>query len=143
MNTEVNLSDLDDMLAVIWERQLELQKRLGFDFMDMSMNEVIDYIRWSSVAVTSELAEAIGEVGWKPWATSKHINRNAFVGECIDIWKFVLNMMLSVGVTPGEFFEVFMAKTAVNHDRINNGYDGVSDKCGECGRAQDEPHSAA
>lgn len=136
-------NELDDMLTTIFDEQLKLQVRLGYDPLKMSTEDVIEYLIWNSVALSGELSEAMGEIGWKKWATSKHINRTAFVCELIDVTKFLLNMALAVGVTPAEFLQVFLAKTVVNHERANNGYDGVSGKCAGCGRANDEPHHAA
>ena len=132
----------DELLSEIFFEQTDLQKMYGFDPKKMTTESAIEYIRWNSVALMSELGEMMGEVGWKPWATSKHINRAAFVGEGVDALKFLLNMLLAVGVTPEELHRKFMDKSLVNRIRQEAGYDGVTGKCDHCGRAQDEPHKA-
>jgi hypothetical protein len=79
-------------------------------------------------------------VGWKPWASSKHINRDAFVSELVDTWQFLMNLFQVVDVTPEELGEKLAAKHKVNWQRIAKEYDGVSDKCPECKRAYDDAH---
>lgn len=129
----------EDLLVEATRLQLELQQKMGYDFTAMTIDEQIEYIKWNSVALASELSEALNEVGWKPWAASRYIDRERYVGEMIDVSKFFLNMLLVVGVTPQEFLQRFRGKTLVNHKRLEDGYDGTN-KCPHCSRAQDEPH---
>lgn len=117
-------NELDDMLGAIFSMQDGLQRRLGYDPQKMNTAQAIEYISWNNHAANGELAEMMQEVGWKPWASSRHINRKEFVEEGIDVFKFLLNQLLAVGVTPAEFFHAFAAKTVVNHDRADNGYTG-------------------
>lgn len=126
-----------DQLEELFKIQAELQKKYGYDFETMTMDERIEFLRWNVVALTSEVSEAMNEVGWKPWASAQYIDRDPYVGEMIDVSKFFLNMMLAVGVTPSEFMQRFRGKTKVNHARHENGYTG-RDKC-SCSRAIDEP----
>lgn len=130
-----------DQLTEIFNLQSALQKKLGFDFSAMSMDEQIEFIRWNALAIGGEVSEALQEVGWKPWASARYIDREPFIGELVDVMKFWLNMLLVVGVTPEELTQRFRGKTVVNHRRHDDGYDGVSSKCNSCGRAADEPMS--
>jgi len=126
-----------DLMEEMFRLQSELQAKLGFDFETMTIDEKIEFMRWNALALTGELSEAMAEVGWKPWATARYIDREPFVGEMVDVSKFFLNLLLVVGVTPQEFLQRFRGKTVVNHKRHEDGYDGRN-KC-ECGRALDEP----
>lgn len=118
------MNELDDALTTIFDAQVELQKKYGFDFQKMNTAQAIEYIAWNNHGLVVEAGEMVSETGWKPWATSRHINRKEFVEEGIDVMKFLLNQLLAVGVTPAEFLEVFLAKTVVNHERQDNGYTG-------------------
>ena len=99
----------------------------------------IEFIRWNILALEDELHEALGEVGWKPWATSRHINRAAYRGELVDAFHFFMNLCLVVGISAEELLNEYRKKRALNAERQLEGYDGVSSKCPACGRALDDP----
>ena len=99
----------------------------------------IDFIHWNVTAATDELHELLGEIGWKPWAKSRHINLEAARGEWIDALHFMLNMALVLGLTEAEDIRaLYDAKHAKNAKRQEEGYDGVSTKCPGCKRALDD-----
>lgn len=91
------------------------------------------------MAIVKELGEAIDEVGWKPWATSNHVNADAFKAEMVDAWHFFMNLCLMVGMTPDDLFSGYLNKLVVNIKRVVGGYDGVSTKCPGCKAAYDDP----
>lgn len=136
----------DDKLDNMLRQQRELQeKSMGVDFKTMSDVERIAYIKENVLALTDELHEMLGEMGWKSWATSRHINTNAAFGELIDAWHFMMNIALAL--MPGDmhpsavadlFEHYYNAKRAKNAQRQVDGYDGVSTKCPKCGRALDD-----
>jgi hypothetical protein len=132
----------EDLLTEIFKLQLELQRRYHPNWDFMTIEEQVEYLKYNALAIAGETAEAMAEVGWKPWARSVYIDRDPFVGELIDMSKFLFNMMLRVGVTPQEFAQRFRGKTVVNHTREDDGYDGKSTKCA-CGRALDEPKAVS
>lgn len=100
------------------------------------------FIREQSLALIKELGEALDETGWKPWASSRHLNVEPYVGEVVDVFHFMLNLLLVTGVSPAimaeKFSEKFFAKQVLNAQRQHDGYDGVTTKCPECRRALDE-----
>lgn len=104
-----------------------------------------DYIRWNILALEDELHEAMDEVGWKPWATSRHFNREPYLKELVDAYHFLMNLVL-VAMEPGqncddlasEFARLYTKKREINLTRQKNKYDGVSGKCAECGRARED-----
>lgn len=127
------------MLHEIFEKQLALQiGSFGGDPAYFSDVEKIDYIKSMTLAATDELHEALAEVGWKPWATSRHINRTAYLGELIDVLHFWVNLCLVVGATPEEIAERYAEKADRNAKRQADGYDGVTGKCEACKRALDD-----
>lgn len=131
----------DTRLAFMLKLQLDLQKRytpFGKAPADLDPGDKMEYIRTQILALTDELHEAMAETGWKPWASSNHINVEAFKGELVDAWHFFMNLMLSVGMTSEELFQAYVGKNAVNHLRQDQGYDGVSTKCPGCKRAYDD-----
>lgn len=121
--------------------QRNLQVKLGYHFEHMTPVEKIEYIKENVLAATDELHEALAETGWKSWATSQHINDDAYLGELRDAWQFLTNLMLVVEPDPVKLAERFSdslaEKHGVNYRRVDN-YDGVSTKCPSCKRALDE-----
>jgi len=126
-------------LQMILDNQRKLQlKSYGVDVSTLDGEERAAYIRNMSLALTDELHEALNETGWKPWATSRHLNRAAFAGEMIDVLHFWVNLMLVAGVTEQDILDLYFAKADKNAKRQLNGYDGIDGKCKTCGRAFDD-----
>lgn len=120
--------------------QLELQKKsFGSDPTKLQGDERADWIRWNVLALQDELHEALQETGWKPWATSRHVNRAAYISELVDAFHFFMNLMLVVDCSAEEFLDKYAEKRKINVQRQAEGYDGVANKCRMCGRALDDP----
>lgn len=98
--------------------------------------ERVVYIKDMALAALDEVHEALGEVGWKPWAKSRHINRDAFVSELIDTMQFVMNMFAAVDADAEEVCTKLFKKHLINWQRLN-GYTGL-EKCKKCKRALDD-----
>jgi len=132
-------NDKPDRLAIMLNMQSELQeKSYGQRIEELEGTERIQMFKEMYVALVDELHEALGEMGWKAWATSKHFNEPAVQGELIDAWHFFMNLLILSGLDPEVMFEKYMAKHRKNQQRQEAGYDGVSTKCRGCGRALDD-----
>lgn len=127
---------MQDMLDTQFNAQLDHH---GMNFKTLTDEERIEAVRWNMLALQDELHEALAEVGWKPWATSRHINREAYIAELVDAWHFFMNLLLLVDATEVELRRGYFDKRHRNNKRQAEGYDGVSDKCRVCGRALDDP----
>jgi dimeric dUTPase (all-alpha-NTP-PPase superfamily) len=129
-----------DILREMLKAQRALQRDMHeVDPGEMMIDDRVMYIKDMVLAMTDELHELLNETGWKPWATSRHVNREAAVGELVDVWHFFMNLMLALNVSPNELFDRYMEKRQRNIQRQQNGYDGVSGKCPKCKRALDDP----
>jgi dimeric dUTPase (all-alpha-NTP-PPase superfamily) len=128
----------------LFSRMLEMQRKLqlmyngGKAIEDFTDAERMEAIRDNVLACTDELHEALAETGWKPWATSNHVNVEAFHSEMVDAWHFFMNLMLHTGMSMGELARGYEAKNAKNYQRQAKGYDGVTTKCPGCKRAYDD-----
>jgi len=130
-----------DRLAVLLQKQADLQMHMKDGDPRLLEGEArTTFLQWNAFALTDELHEAMQEVGWKPWATSNHVNESAFLDERVDAFHFFMNMLLAgtvytdVDSLSAAFFARYEAKHAKNIQRQQEGYDGVSDKCSECKR---------
>jgi dimeric dUTPase (all-alpha-NTP-PPase superfamily) len=132
---------ITDRLSRMFQMQTDLQQVMPpvREFPSPDPNELMSQIRGSALALIAELVEMLDETGWKPWAASNHINRDAYRGEIIDMWHFFMNLCILGGVSPSDLYDGYIRKHNVNRERQENGYDGVSTKCPGCKRALDDP----
>jgi hypothetical protein len=122
--------------------QLELQCTSFVDPRTLTAEERATFLTWNAFAAEDEIHEAMQEVGWKPWATSRHMNTAEFLGEIVDALHFLGNMILTASINQHEDPKVlaqmlwsgYQAKVQVNMERQQNEYDGVSTKCPICKR---------
>lgn len=135
----INLT-LDPRLSRMLQMQRELQLvyNNGKTLEQFTDEERMQAIRDNVLACTAELHEAMDESGWKPWATSNHLNHEAFKAELVDAWHFFMNLMLHSGMTAEDLYDGYIKKNAKNVKRQADGYDGVSTKCPRCHRAADD-----
>lgn len=127
-----------DLLHGIFARQGHFQALLGNETWKMSDGELVGYLKDQILAMLDESHEALNELGWKPWATSRHINEEEFKGELVDVLCFLVNLALGVGLTANDFAALHAEKVGRNIKRQREGYDGVTGKCPGCNRAIDD-----
>lgn len=115
--------------------QLDLQiDGFNLDPLELEGDELMDFIRWNILALENELHEALSETGWKPWAASQHINREAFAKELVDALHFFANLCLAADISGQDLVEMYNSKRERNKERQDEGYDGVDGKCFNCKR---------
>jgi dimeric dUTPase (all-alpha-NTP-PPase superfamily) len=120
------------------QRDLQLMYNKGKAIEDFSPEERMRAILENAYSLCDEIHEATAETGWKPWASSNHINTEKFHGEMVDAWHFFMNLMLHSGMTADDLFRGYMSKHQTNIDRQANEYTGVKEKCPLCKRAYDD-----
>lgn len=128
------------VFSILMQRQREFQMRIlgGVEPLLLDDKAKMAYLREQTLALLDEVHEALGETGWKSWATSNHINREAFTGELADVYIFLMNLMLVAGVTITDLAHAVDRKITKNQKRQDDGYDGVTTKCPSCKRAYDD-----
>lgn len=119
------------------QHQLQINS-FGNDPKTLDDEAKLEWIRWNMLALMDELHEALAETGWKPWAKSKHVARDAYVSELVDAFHFLMNLMLVVDCDADEFLAKYFEKRGINVQRQAEGYDGITGKCPQCKRALDD-----
>lgn len=115
------------------------EEAFGRDFTNQDPDEFADAIVMNHSALVVELGEFMNEVGWKDWSTPRGwVNRDAAIGELVDVGHFLANLLIRLDVTDEEWELRYRAKQEVNRNRQRSGYDTRSTKC-KCGRAFDDP----
>jgi dimeric dUTPase (all-alpha-NTP-PPase superfamily) len=134
---------MEDILAQMLNLQENLQKYMkpiGRIPAELTGDDRAEFLRWNVVALEDELHEMLGEVGWKPWATSRHLNGTPALKEMVDAWHFFLNILLVIGAEleltnedlAQRFYHSYVGKNAINRERQLSNYDGLTSKCLFC-----------
>src|SRR5688572_6751228 len=64
-------------LEQMFRQQYEMQRDVyGIDYATLTDEERIHHFKEMLHAMNDEMHEALGEMGWKPWASSKHFNQD-------------------------------------------------------------------
>jgi len=130
------------------QHRLQVLSMKDGDPMLLTGEALMHFVTWNVFAVEDELHEAIAETDWKPWSSGSNAvnNPTAYTKELVDAWHFFMNLMM-IGAAAnnvtlveyaGDFHRAYMAKNAINAERMERGYDGSKvggEKCPECGRA--------
>lgn len=135
------MTDQKKTFEDVYNHQLEMQVNVygdGTQLHEYEHNRKVEFLKDNILASLDELHEALGEIGWKPWASSRHINRDAVKGEMVDVLHFFINILGAIEVSPQELIDAYFLKAAKNKKRQEEGYDGVSTKCPSCKRALDD-----
>lgn len=121
----------------------ELQESFFLDdrkFSDFTVKDLEQWMMVNSFAAEDEIHEAMAEISWKPWASAEFFNREAFIGEIVDVQHFIANMLVGAGCTDEEFTTAYLEKMERNRKRQTEGYTGT-EKCNKCKRAVDDIES--
>lgn len=131
---------MSDRLDEMMEMQRKLQQEAyGINPGELDMPQKIKYIKDMHMGMMSEMSELLNEITWKPWTSGDlDINGDGYRKEIVDVWHFMMNLMLAVNMTPYELYNMYVQKRAVNLRRQQNGYDGKSTKCPGCSRAVED-----
>lgn len=123
-----------------WIEQQDVYQRqsYGLHLRKMSEEERLAYLDMNLKAAIMEIAEAYAEFSWKPWAKNTFLNRDAAVGEGIDVLFFMANYFAALGASSDELTEKYRRKMDINTARQVKGYDTSTTKCLTCGRALDD-----
>lgn len=137
-------STTNDTFGLIFNKQKELQEKLGFNFKDLTIKEIADFWMVNKHALSDELNEmfdalggindGIGNAGWKYWKKDNVLAKNMKISdlsendklelfyEWIDGLHFYMNFAISIGMTSKDVVNLYMAKQKENIKRQETGY---------------------
>lgn len=115
------MSELKEMMHI----QNALQKFFGYDFEKMTTEERVKYIKEYYIHSTAELNELLYELPFfKPWKDYSDMSATEIASamdkaknEFVDVWHFILNIALALGITGDELFTEYLAKNEENYRR--------------------------
>jgi predicted DNA-binding protein YlxM (UPF0122 family) len=137
-------TDAKDTFGMIYNKQKELQQRLGLDYTNLSLQEIAESWMVNKHAMSDELNEmfdalggindGIGSSAWKYWKKDHYKSSEMTIKdlsdedklelyyEWIDGLHFYMNFAIAIGMTSKDIVNLYMAKNAENHDRQDRGY---------------------
>jgi dimeric dUTPase (all-alpha-NTP-PPase superfamily) len=75
-----------------------------------------------STAIIHEAVELQRLTSWKWWKKPAPFDEASAKEELIDIWHFVVQASIELGMSPADILEEYRKKNRVNHDRQTSGY---------------------
>lgn len=131
------------MIDPAFTRLLERQRQIQRIYLDGKTPQELEgqrkmaFLMETSAALMCEVTEAMQETGWKPWASSNHINSDAYREELADVFIFLMNLMLCDDMPMMELARLVNEKQSKNVKRQVEGYTGTKEKCPRCKAALD------
>jgi len=124
------MTNKEDKLDIIFQKQIELQERLGniykinsSDSMKQKfINQMILAIQEEAIEIMRESAYKnpdYVEFGWKKGQTS---DNEKFKDEIADLLHFLVNLCIVSDMDAEELFNRYTGKNKENHERQDNNY---------------------
>ena len=100
-----------------------LQKGLS-EMMDLSRypNDKEGRVSALCTAIMHEAIELQMTTNWKWWKKPIEFDETHAREELIDIWHFVVQASLELGLTPDDILDEYKRKNEINRERQRNGY---------------------
>jgi len=73
-------------------------------------------------AIIHEAVELQRTTNWKWWKKPVSFNKDEAKEELIDIWHFVVQASLELGLTPKDILDEYQRKNEINRERQKSGY---------------------
>lgn len=92
---------------------------------DITKKESQQIVRDTVLKGVEEMFESLTQVrGWKPHRLTEisDFDREAFLEEYVDAFNYFLSVLVMLGVDADEFFEAYVKKDQIIHDRLKKDY---------------------
>ncbi|HKU48604.1 MAG TPA: dUTPase [Nitrososphaera sp.] len=108
-----------DNLASIFEMQKQLAKMMDLSRYPDSLQGRVSAL---STAIVHEAIELQRLTDWKWWKKPVAFDSKAAREELIDIWHFVVQASIELGMEPSDILEEYVKKNKINRERQESGY---------------------
>lgn len=108
-----------DTLETIFKLQRELATLLASERYPRIKEERISAL---ATAIVHEAVEIQRLTNWKWWKKPMEFDEVQAREEVIDLWHFLIQMSLELGMTPKDILNEYQKKHQVNIERQKNGY---------------------
>lgn len=108
-----------DKLDTIFSIQKELTSMMDLSRYPSSIDGRVSAL---STAIIHEAVELQRLTNWKWWKKPTPFDSEAAKEELIDIWHFVIQASLELGMTPSDILSEYRKKNKLNRNRQASGY---------------------
>lgn len=108
-----------DSLETIFSVQRELASMMDLSRYPTSLDGRVSVL---STAIVHEAIELQRLTSWKWWKKPTPFDREAAKEELIDIWHFVVQASIELGMSPSDVLNEYKKKNKVNRNRQASGY---------------------
>ena len=108
-----------DSLEEIFSMQKELASMMDLSRYPKSVEGKVSVL---STAIVHEAVELQRLTDWKWWKRPVKLDTDAAKEELIDIWHFVVQASIELGMSPSDIVAEYVKKNKVNRERQNSGY---------------------
>ena len=108
-----------DRLEEIFFLQKGLEKMMSLDRYPKNAEGRVSAL---STAIMHEAVELQRTTNWKWWKKPTKFNTTEAKEELIDIWHFVVQASLELGLKPDDILNEYKRKNEINRQRQRNGY---------------------
>jgi dimeric dUTPase (all-alpha-NTP-PPase superfamily) len=108
-----------DTLETIFSMQKEFAGKIDLSRYPTTTEAKVSAL---STAIIHEAVELQRLTNWKWWKKPSAFDEDAAKEELIDIWHFVVQASLELGMTSADILEEYRKKNKVNRDRQDSGY---------------------
>lgn len=111
-----------DMLQDLFDKQMQLNRRIGVNPPEMNDEERIQWVLNYTRAASQELAELIDSVPWKWWAKYQTFDQQNARIEVVDLFHFLISLAQVLGMDAKDVHDLYNQKNRLNFKRQENGY---------------------
>jgi dimeric dUTPase (all-alpha-NTP-PPase superfamily) len=111
-----------DILKDMFDKQAQLNRRIGVDTTAMPEEEQPKWILNYCRAMSQEISELTDSVPWKWWAKYQTYNKQNARVEIVDLFHFLISLAQVAGLTAEDVHRLYMEKNKVNFQRQDSGY---------------------
>ena len=111
-----------DILKDMFEKQAELNRRIGVDTTQMPEAEQPKWILNYCRAMSQEVSELTDSVPWKWWAKYQEYNKQNARVEIVDLFHFLISLAQVAGLSAEDVHRLYLEKNKVNFQRQDSGY---------------------
>ena len=110
---------MEDKLEEIFSLQKGLTEMMN---LDRYPNDVEGRISALCTAMIHEAVELQRTTNWKWWKKPTEFNKTEAREELVDIWHFLIQASLELGLTPDDILKEYQRKNEINRQRQKDDY---------------------
>jgi len=110
---------MEDKLDEIFSLQKSYEEMMN---LDRYPEDVEGKVSALCTAIIHEVVELQRTTNWKWWKKPVPLNQADAREELVDIWHFLIQASIELGLTPDDILKEYQRKNEINRQRQNDGY---------------------